>query len=73
MSARISAEPIVLISRDPTTAIHETSASAAVVILGLESPEEGAEAEFFERMETIAGDLPRVLLVNSAGGMELES
>jgi amino acid transporter len=73
VSARISAEPIVLISRDPTTAIHETSASAAVVILGLESPEEGAEAEFFERMETIAGDLPRVLLVNSAGGMELES
>lgn len=72
-SARISAEPLVLVSNDPSKAIHENSADAAIVILGLDSPEEGAEQEFFERMENIAGDLPRVLLVNSAGGMELES
>jgi amino acid transporter len=72
-AARISAEQVVLVSNDPPRAIHKTSATAAIVILGLDAPEEGAEVEFFERMERIAGDLPRVLLVNSAGGMELES
>ncbi len=72
-SARIVAEPVVVVSSDPRKAIQETSADAAIVILGLDSPEEGAEAEFFNRMEGIAGRMPRVLFVDSAGGMELES
>lgn len=72
-TARISAEPIVLVSKDPPKAIHENSSRAAVVLLGIDAPAEGSELEFFERMESIAGNLPRVLMVNNAGGMELES
>ena len=72
-SARITVEPVAVVSSDPATAIQQTSADAAVVILGIESPREGGEGEFFARMEDFAGDLPRVLLVDSAGGMELES
>ncbi|HUS90674.1 MAG TPA: amino acid permease [Phycisphaerae bacterium] len=71
--SRIQAEPVVMLADDPAKAIHETSANAAVVILGFEPPDEGQEAEFLERMDAFAGPLPRVLLVNSAGGMELES
>jgi len=72
-AARIGVEPVVIESSDPHQAIQEHSHSAAVVILGFESPAEGVEAEFFQRMESFAGQLPRVLFVDSAGGMELES
>ncbi|HAW31398.1 MAG TPA: amino acid permease, partial [Planctomycetaceae bacterium] len=72
-SARISAEPVIVVSSDPAQAIQQTSAEAAVVILGFEPPEESAEAAFFARMESFVGDLPRVLFIESAGGMELES
>ena len=72
-SARIAAEPVVVVSSDPAQAIQETSAEAAVVILGFEPPAESAESAFFERMESFVGKLPRVLFVESAGGMELES
>ena len=43
------------------------------MLLGFQTPDEGEELELYRRMEQIAGDLPRVLLVDSAGGMELES
>lgn len=72
-SARITARPVVVVSSDPPHAIQTTSANAAIVLLGLDSPAEGNEAEFYRRMEAIAGQLPRVLLVESAGGMELDS
>ncbi|MFH1302961.1 MAG: amino acid permease [Planctomycetota bacterium] len=72
-AARITAEPVVIVSSDPEQAIQQTSAEAAVVILGFEPPAEGAEAEFFTRMESFVGNLPRVLFIESAGGMELES
>ena len=71
--ARIAAETVVLVSSDPSRSIHETSANSAVVLIGISSPEEGAEVEFFNHMEELAGSLPRVLFVESAGGMELES
>ncbi|MCA9258080.1 MAG: amino acid permease, partial [Planctomycetales bacterium] len=72
-SGRIALEPVVVVERDPGVAIHRCSAEAAIVILGFEPPEEGGEEEFFRRMELFAGKLPRVLFVDSAGGMELES
>lgn len=72
-SARIAAEVVVMVGESPAKVIQETSANAAIVILGFEPPAEGDEVVFFERMEVIAGDLPRVLFVDSAGGMELES
>ncbi len=72
-SARISTVAVVVVCSDPALAIQQTSAHAAVVILGFDSPEEGSEAESFRRMEAFAGDLPRVLFIDSAGGMELDS
>ncbi len=72
-SARISAESIVVVSNNTSVAIHQHSHEAAVVLLGFEPPNVGDEWGFYERMETLAGELPRVLLVNSAGGVELES
>lgn len=72
-SARIQVEPVVIVSENSTTTIQEYSSNASVVVLGMEPPEEGKEEEFFSRMENFAGDLPRVLFITSAGGMELES
>lgn len=72
-SARISAVPVVFTDSDPLAAIHRVSESAAVAIIGMEVPDEGDEATFFHRMESVAGDLPRALFVSSIGGMELES
>ena len=34
---------------------------------------QGHEVELFHRMEELAGNLPRVILVDSAGGMQLDS
>jgi hypothetical protein len=53
--------------------LWSSSRFAAVVVLGFEAPDEGVEGRFFESIERIAGDLPRVLLVDSAGGMQLTS
>ncbi len=72
-AARIVVEPIVIVSTDTMETIHKASADAAVVIFGFQPPEKGAGREFFRRMEDIVGELPRVLFVNSAGGVELES
>ena len=40
---------------------------------GVRTARGGQEAAFYRRMERLAGNLPRVLFVDSAGGMELES
>jgi len=71
-SSRIRAVPKVVIGDDVPEAIQKTSYHAAVVILGFEAPEEGSEVAFYQAMERIAGDLPRVILVDSAGGIELD-
>jgi hypothetical protein len=73
VSSRIDARPVAVLANDVPAAIQERSARAAVVILGFEPPGEEAEEEFYLRMEKLAGDLPRVLFVCSAGGMELTS
>jgi amino acid transporter len=72
-ASRIRVEPVVLVAQDVARTIQTASESAAVVLLGFDPPEEGQEADFFQRMELLAGDLPGVLFVDSAGGMELES
>ncbi len=72
-ASRIRVEPVVVIADDPIAAIHDASADAAVVLFGFEAPGEGEEAAFYHRMEALAAGLPRVLLVDSAGGMTLES
>ncbi|HOD82557.1 MAG: Amino acid permease [Planctomycetes bacterium ADurb.Bin126] len=72
-ASRIEAEPVVIVSQDIPGSIHRASRGAALVILGFEPPEAEHEQAFYESMETLAGDLPRVLMVKNAGGMELES
>lgn len=71
--ARIPVEPVVVVSCDASHAIQTHSVQASMVIVGFDPPDEGTEAEFFQRMESLTGHLPRVLFVSSAGGMELES
>jgi nucleotide-binding universal stress UspA family protein len=71
--ARIPVTPKAIISADPMQAICQTSRRAALVVLGFEAPDEGDEQGFFERMEQWAGDLPRVVFVDSIGEMSLES
>ncbi len=72
-ASRIHAEPVVVVAREFMPAIQKESARAAVVLFGFQAPAEGQEGVFLERMNSLAGDLPRVLFVKSAGGMELES
>jgi len=71
--ARIAFEPVVIVARDAASAIQTESRQAALLLLGFEAPDAGAEVDFFRRMESLVGDLPRVLFVDSAGGMNLES
>ncbi|MBN2474958.1 MAG: amino acid permease [Pirellulales bacterium] len=72
-TSRIRAVPGVIVAEDVVGAIQQTSRRAAVVVLGFEAPEEGAEEAFFHAMETLVGGLPRVIFVDSAGGIELET
>lgn len=72
-SSRIRARSEVVVSQNVADAIRETSKDAAVVFLGFEAPAEGNELAFFEQMERFASGLPRVVFVDSVGGMSLES
>lgn len=72
-TARIAATAQVLVSDNVSGTIQSVSGDAAVVILGFEAPVEGAEMSFYDNMERMAGPLERVILVDSAGGMQLES
>lgn len=71
--SRIHVEPKVVVAMDVPKAIQIESQNAAVVLMGFEPPEEGGEAIMFSRMENLIGRLPRVLLVDNAGGMDLDS
>ena len=71
--ARIAGITKVVVSSHPQSAIQTTSRDAALVFLGLQTPAIGEEDEFFHRTEKLVGQLQRVALVLSAGGMRLES
>ncbi len=71
--ARIKATTKVVVSNDPASAIQTTSRDAAFVFLGIQPPDVGHEDEFFDRIELLCGALQRVALVQSAGGVRLES
>ncbi|GAA5507202.1 amino acid permease [Novipirellula caenicola] len=72
-AARIPGVTKVVVSKDPELAIQTTSRNAAMVFLGMQPPNIGDEEAFFYRTEKLAGGLPRVVFVQSAGGMRLES
>lgn len=71
--ARIKATTKVVVSNDAASAIQTTSRDAAFVFLGIQPPDAGHEDEFFDRIELLCGALQRVALVQSAGGVRLES
>lgn len=71
--ARIRATPHVVVTDNPFKAIAETSRSAGIVFMGMNPPQERQTEEFFERINQLVGDLPRVALIQSAGGMCLHS
>ncbi|MBN2580560.1 MAG: amino acid permease [Pirellulales bacterium] len=72
-SSRIRATPEVVIDSDVYRAIQTNSQNAAIVFMGFNAPAEGEEKSFFDRMERLADNLPRVVFVDSVGGMSLES
>jgi hypothetical protein len=72
-SSRIRATPQVMVAENVAQTIQTASSAAAVAFLGFEAPEEGQEALFFNAMERLAGKLRKVVFVDSAGGMELET
>ncbi len=71
--ARIRAVPEVVVCSNTHEAIQRTSRSAAMVFLGFEAPEVGNEQVFFDQTEVWAGQLPRVVFVDSSGGMSLDT
>jgi len=71
--SRIEVKAEVYVSANPQVMIQKQSASAAIVFLGFELPEMGEEARFYDQMESLSQNLPRVLFVNSTGNMKLES
>ncbi len=66
---KIDAEPHVIIKPREISVrdlIHRESADAEVVFFGLNTPEEGTEPEYAERLEELAGDLPTVFFVKNS-------
>jgi amino acid transporter len=73
--ARIRGRARCVVDTDPLAAIRRESARAAVTILGFEPPADDPESEqrFMEGLDRLTAGLPRVILVDSAGGVELAS
>ena len=71
--SRIRATAEVVVSSDPRGAILDTSSKAAITFFGFEAPKKGGEEQWYHGMERLSGELPRILLVNSIGGMSLDS
>jgi hypothetical protein len=72
-SSRVDANSVVVCSKEVANTIQTASAAAAIAIVGFEPPAAGEENAFYEAIERITGPLSRVFIVNSSGGMELET
>ncbi len=73
VSARIDVECLVFVSDNPMSAIQDASKTAGLVFLGYQMPDEGTEAQFYERLTAFSSQLNRVLFVNSTSNMKLDS
>ena len=73
-ASRIECDVKAIVSKEPVSkVIQSESATSAIVLLGFHTPGEGEELELFRQLEELTSNLPRVLFVDSAGGMVLES
>ncbi len=73
-TARIRVDAQTFVTDNPPSTIRQESARSAVVFLGFSPPEDGEAGEkFVTGFDKFLGDLSRVVLVNNAGGVALES
>ena len=71
--ARISADCQICIGDDFRAALRRESAGAALVVLGFRPPDEDDGGQFLNGLDVISRGLPNVLLVCSAGDMNLQA
>ena len=71
--SRIRATPHVIVTENAKEGIQRTSRSAGIVFMGMAVPDEEHADEFYQRMTDLAGNLSRVVFINSAGGMSIHS
>ena len=67
---RIGAESEVIVkpaNRTITDVVHQTSANADIVFLGLQEPEPGEETAYADRIIKLAGSLNTCIFVRSGG------
>jgi hypothetical protein len=72
-SARIEAEVEVVVSDDIVSEMRKRSRKAAVVFLGFDPPEQGNAKVFSENYYRVMEHLDTVILVHSAGDIDLEA
>lgn len=70
--ARIRVEPTVFVSEDFKECLQRESADSAMCILGMASPQEQPE-NILQTLQSIAGEIPRILFVHSSGDMSIEA
>ncbi len=72
-SARIDADIEVIVSDDIVTEMRRRSRKAAVVFMGFDPPEQGSAQLFAENYYRVMEHLDTVILVHSAGDVDLEA
>jgi amino acid transporter len=70
-AARVKATLEIVSGGEPLAEMRRRSESAALVLMGFEPPAEEGEIDGLEQIRAEIGDLPRVILVYSAGGISL--
>lgn len=71
--ARISFEPMVVVSENEREMLLNLSGNAGVVFMGFDPPDKGDHIPFFQEMEVLTEGLDEVILVSSAQGVDLEA
>ncbi len=71
VAARVKAVLEIVSGGEPLAEMRRRSQSAALVLMGFDPPAEEDETEALDQIRTEIGDLPRVILVKSAGGISL--
>jgi hypothetical protein len=71
LTARIRAEPQIITSEDVRPAISDCSRDAALVILGMDPPEEETDEVWHADLQDLIRGLGDLVLVSNAGNVRL--
>jgi hypothetical protein len=71
--ARMSFEPMIVVSENEREMLLNLSKNAAVVFMGFDPPAKGEHIPFFQDMEVLTEGLDEVILVSSAQSVDLEA